>query len=146
LQEERVVEVATQQQKDEAARADAADPAGSVGDGVVVERRCAAPRRRLRSAFGPRGLASVVFGLLLIERGIPQGEALLATVVTTEADSVLLHGLTSVPFVRASFRWYASHAETHPAVAETAPAMMPRHRHQLTAPDVERLLQRQDAE
>ena len=51
--------------------------------------------------FGPRGLASVVFALLAIERGVPEGQTVLAAVVVTVALSVLLHGLTSVPLVGA---------------------------------------------
>ena len=51
--------------------------------------------------FGPRGLASVVFALLVLERGVPEGQTLLTTVVVTVALSVVLHGLTSVPLVRA---------------------------------------------
>ena len=96
--------------------------------------------------FGPRGLASVVFALLVIERGVPQGETLIATVVVTVAASVVLHGLTSVPFVSAYHRWYQTHAKAHPAAAESAPATMPRRRRELTAPDVEQLLRRQDTE
>ena len=64
--------------------------------------------------FGPRGLASVVFGLLALERGVPEAQTLLATVVVTVGLSVFLHGITSVPLVAAYHRWYAAHAEAHP--------------------------------
>jgi NhaP-type Na+/H+ or K+/H+ antiporter len=47
--------------------------------------------------FGPRGLASVVFGLLVLERGVPEEQTPLTTVVVTVALSVVLHGLTSAP-------------------------------------------------
>jgi NhaP-type Na+/H+ or K+/H+ antiporter len=89
--------------------------------------------------FGPRGLASVVFALLVLERGVPEGETLLATVVVTVALSVLLHGLTSVPFVRAYHRWYEAHAEAHPAAVEATPATMPRQRRHLSAAELLRL-------
>jgi len=89
--------------------------------------------------FGPRGLASVVFALLVLERGVPEGETLLATVVVTVALSVLLHGLTSVPFVRAYHRWYDAHAEAHPEAAEAEATTMPRQRRHLSAADLERL-------
>ncbi|HSO42457.1 MAG TPA: cation:proton antiporter [Rhodospirillales bacterium] len=89
--------------------------------------------------FGPRGLASVVFALLVLERGVPEGETLLATVVVTVALSVLLHGLTSVPFVRAYNRWYEAHAEAHPETKEAERATMPRQRRHLPAADLERL-------
>jgi len=89
--------------------------------------------------FGPRGLASVVFALLVVERGVPEEQTLLTTVVLTVALSVLLHGLTSAPLVGAYHRWYESHAKVHPTAAEAAPATLPRRRRQLRAADLERL-------
>ncbi|MCX6374406.1 MAG: cation:proton antiporter [Actinobacteria bacterium] len=89
--------------------------------------------------FGPRGLASVVFALLVVERGVPEEQTLLTTVVVTVALSVLLHGLTSAPLANAYQRWYKSHAKVHPAAAEAAPATMPRRRRQVGAADLERL-------
>ncbi|HEY5387746.1 MAG TPA: cation:proton antiporter [Thermoleophilia bacterium] len=86
--------------------------------------------------FGPRGLASVVFALLVLERGVPEEQTLLTTVVVTVALSVVLHGLTSVPLVRAYRRWYEGHTKAHPAAAETAPATLPRRRRQHTGADL----------
>ncbi|HEV7948772.1 MAG TPA: cation:proton antiporter, partial [Glaciihabitans sp.] len=59
--------------------------------------------------FGPRGLASLVFALLAVEHGIPDGTIVLPTVLLTVALSVLLHGLTSVPLVAAYSRWFSLH-------------------------------------
>jgi len=98
-----------------------------------------APTVAFMGWFGPRGLATVVFALLVLERGVPEGQTLLTTVVVTVALSVILHGLTSVPFMRAYHRWYEGHAEAHPAAAEAVPTTMPRQRRQLTAADIERL-------
>jgi sodium/hydrogen antiporter len=81
--------------------------------------------------FGPRGLASVVFGLLALERGIPQAPTLLATVVVTVGLSVFLHGLTSVPFVAGYHRWYAAKTAAHPSAAEAKPPQVPRGRRRL---------------
>ena len=86
--------------------------------------------------FGPRGLASVVFGLLVLERGVPEEQTLLTTLMVTVALSVLLHGITSVPLAAAYHRWYETHAREHPAAA--APATMPRRRRQPTASDAGR--------
>ena len=86
--------------------------------------------------FGPRGLASVVFALLVVERGVPEEQTLVTTVVVTVALSVVLHGLTSVPLVGAYHRWYEAHAAGHPAAEEAAPATMPRRRRQLDAADI----------
>jgi NhaP-type Na+/H+ or K+/H+ antiporter len=81
--------------------------------------------------FGPRGLASIVFGLLALERGVPDGEVLLTTVVVTVSLSVVLHGVTSVPLVAAYHRWYAAHTVANPEAEEAAPATVPRQRRQL---------------
>jgi sodium/hydrogen antiporter len=89
--------------------------------------------------FGPRGLASVVFALLVLERGVPEQQTLLTTVVVTVALSVVLHGLTSVPFVSAYHRWYEGHAAAHPKAEEAAPATMPRQRRHVSAADLARL-------
>jgi NhaP-type Na+/H+ or K+/H+ antiporter len=85
--------------------------------------------------FGPRGLASVVFALLAVERGVPQGDTVIAVVVVTVALSVLLHGLTSVPFVGAYSRWFEGRAVAHPTAPEAAPATMPRQRRQISRAD-----------
>ncbi|MGO4103135.1 cation:proton antiporter [Leifsonia sp. YAF41] len=80
--------------------------------------------------FGPRGLASLVFALLALERGIPDSEVVLTTVIVTVALSVILHGLTSVPLVASYHRWYAAHTVEHPSAAESAPTTLPRLRRQ----------------
>jgi len=89
--------------------------------------------------FGPRGLASVVFALLVLERGVPEGQTLLTTVVVTVALSVVLHGLTSVPFVGIYHRWYDAHAEAHPEASEAQATTVPRQRRHLSAGDLKRL-------
>ena len=81
--------------------------------------------------FGPRGLASLVFALLVLERGVPDVEVLLTTVIVTVALSVVLHGLTSVPLAGVYHRWYEAHAAANPEAEEAAPATMPRQRRQL---------------
>jgi len=45
--------------------------------------------------FGPRGLASVVFGVLLLEADVPGADTLSAVVFLTVALSVLVHGATA---------------------------------------------------
>jgi NhaP-type Na+/H+ or K+/H+ antiporter len=48
--------------------------------------------------FGPRGLASVVFGLIAVDSLAPaQSKVVLAAVTLTVALSVLLHGMTASP-------------------------------------------------
>ena len=103
--------------------------------GKVVQR----PTMAFIGWFGPRGLASVVFALLVLERGVPEGQTLLTTVVVTVALSVVLHGLTSVPFVRLYHRWYDAHAEAHPDASEATAVTVPRQRRHLPAADLDRL-------
>jgi NhaP-type Na+/H+ or K+/H+ antiporter len=105
---------------------------------AMLGRGARAPTVAFIGWFGPRGLATVVFALLVLERGVPESQTLLTTVVVTVALSVILHGLTSAPLVRAYHRWYEGHTEAHPAAAEAVPTTMPRQRRQLTAADVER--------
>jgi NhaP-type Na+/H+ or K+/H+ antiporter len=51
--------------------------------------------------FGPRGLASILFSLIIIdEYEIPHEEELLACVVMTVFLSIVLHGITANPLVR----------------------------------------------
>jgi NhaP-type Na+/H+ or K+/H+ antiporter len=89
--------------------------------------------------FGPRGLASLVFALLVLEEGVPEQQTLLTTVVVTVGLSAILHGLTSVPLVAAYHRWYEQHTATHPAATEAVPTAMSRQRHRFDKADVERL-------
>jgi NhaP-type Na+/H+ or K+/H+ antiporter len=49
--------------------------------------------------FGPRGLASVVFGLIAVDTLAPeQSKVVLGAVTLTVALSVLLHGISASPF------------------------------------------------
>jgi sodium/hydrogen antiporter len=51
--------------------------------------------------FGPRGLASILFALLIVEEGdFAHRHELMAITVVTVALSVLLHGLTAAPAAR----------------------------------------------
>jgi NhaP-type Na+/H+ or K+/H+ antiporter len=54
--------------------------------------------------FGPRGLASIVFGILVLDANLPGGGTLIVTVVCTIVLSILLHGLTANPFADALAR------------------------------------------
>lgn len=50
--------------------------------------------------FGPRGLASIVFAVIVLNEHLPGGETLKQTVVWTIILSVLAHGLTANPLAR----------------------------------------------
>jgi NhaP-type Na+/H+ or K+/H+ antiporter len=83
--------------------------------------------------FGPRGLASILFVLLILERyPVPGAETVYVTVVLTVLMSVALHGVTAGPFARA----YGRLVEMSGECAETEPAseMPVRHRMSLNLP------------
>jgi len=53
---------------------------------------------RLTAAwFGPKGFASVVYGLLVLQAGIPEGAKLFDLIAVTIALSIILHSSTDVP-------------------------------------------------
>ena len=56
--------------------------------------------------FGPRGLASIVFGLGLLEAALPGQSLLLQTILATVVLSVFAHGLTASPLAAAYGRWH----------------------------------------
>jgi NhaP-type Na+/H+ or K+/H+ antiporter len=68
--------------------------------------------------FGPRGLASIVFGVILVdEANLPHEKTLLLAAVVTIAVSVYAHGVSARPLTRRYVRWYESHArEARPAM------------------------------
>ena len=54
--------------------------------------------------FGPRGLTSLLYALLVITAGLPQGVELLAVTGVVVITSVVLHGISATPLTQ----WYAS--------------------------------------
>jgi sodium/hydrogen antiporter len=66
--------------------------------------------------FGPRGLASIVFAILLIEPNgeLPHEHVLLTTIFATIGLSILAHGLTAAPLARRYAAWYAAHPRPLP--------------------------------
>ena len=50
--------------------------------------------------FGPRGLASIVFAIIIFEIDLPHKEIIILTAVCTILLSIILHGITANPFIR----------------------------------------------
>ena len=72
--------------------------------------------------FGPRGLASIVFGVILLdEANLPHENTLLLTTVVTIALSVYAHGVTARPLTLRYVRWYESHAREERPAMESVP-------------------------
>jgi NhaP-type Na+/H+ or K+/H+ antiporter len=74
--------------------------------------------------FGPRGLASILFALLVAESGaVADPEFFLAIVVATVALSIAVHGLTAAPGVRWYGRAAAAFIQAEPASPEQMPVV-----------------------
>lgn len=68
--------------------------------------------------FGPRGLASILFVLLILdEADVPHHEAILSITVITVALSTLLHGITAAPVSA----WYGRKVESMGVCEENKP-------------------------
>ena len=50
--------------------------------------------------FGPRGLASIVFAIIVFEIELPHKETIILTAVCTILLSIILHGFTANPFIK----------------------------------------------
>ncbi len=50
--------------------------------------------------FGPRGLASVVFAVIVLNAGLPHGKLVVYVAAVTIIFSILLHGITANPWAR----------------------------------------------
>jgi NhaP-type Na+/H+ or K+/H+ antiporter len=74
--------------------------------------------------FGPRGLASIVFALLLLEDGPPAAGLLVDVVALTVGLSVVLHGATAAWAASRYARWHAVAAAADPQLRE-GPAERP---------------------
>jgi NhaP-type Na+/H+ or K+/H+ antiporter len=60
--------------------------------------------------FGPRGLASIVFALLLVEEGgLPNDEVILVVTFVTVGLSVFAHGVSAAPLTRRYSEWLEAH-------------------------------------
>jgi NhaP-type Na+/H+ or K+/H+ antiporter len=63
--------------------------------------------------FGPRGLASIVFAILVLQEAqLPHTDTILLATYVTVGLSVLLHGLSAAPLAQRYARWYEAHRRT----------------------------------
>ena len=74
--------------------------------------------------FGPRGLASIVFGVILLdESNLPHERLLLLAVAVTVGISVLAHGITARPLTERYVGWWNSHPrESRPSMESVVAA------------------------
>jgi NhaP-type Na+/H+ or K+/H+ antiporter len=79
--------------------------------------------------FGPRGLASIVFAVIVIEESSLYHETLIVQgIYLTVGLSVLAHGLTAAPLADRYARWYERHPRTKAPPMESAPVEVTRPR------------------
>jgi NhaP-type Na+/H+ or K+/H+ antiporter len=71
--------------------------------------------------FGPRGLATLVFAVLLIDENVVNGDAIAAAAVMGVVLSVFAHGFTAPPLVRIYTDWWNSHPQTSATPMEDEP-------------------------
>ncbi|GAA2629423.1 MULTISPECIES: cation:proton antiporter [Streptomyces] len=64
--------------------------------GARIERR----EKLVAAWFGPKGFASVVYGLLVLQAGIPQGQEAYTLIAVCIAFSIIAHSSTDVPIAR----------------------------------------------
>jgi NhaP-type Na+/H+ or K+/H+ antiporter len=77
--------------------------------------------------FGPRGLASIVFAVIVVEEAhLPNTATILVVIYVTVGLSVLLHGLTAAPLAARYAGWYQSKPPDHRPPMESVHA--PHHR------------------
>ncbi len=77
--------------------------------------------------FGPRGLASIVFAVIVVEEAhLPGAETILLTTYLTIGLSVAAHGITAAPLATRYARWYESHPRDRLPAMESVPT--PDHR------------------
>ncbi|MFI8323860.1 cation:proton antiporter [Streptomyces sp. NPDC085529] len=64
--------------------------------GTRIDRR----EKLVAAWFGPKGFASVVYGLLVLQAGIPQGQEAYTLIAVCIAFSIIAHSSTDVPIAR----------------------------------------------
>lgn len=76
-----------------------------IGSGVRI------PTTLFIGWFGPRGLASILFGVLLLEEaGLPIADSIFGVVVWTVLISIVVHGVSAVGLSRRYGEWYGRSA------------------------------------
>ena len=72
--------------------------------------------------FGPRGIASIIYGLTIMEKeGLQGGELIFTTMVITVFISIFAHGITAYP----GSIWYANRIDNKKDMHHRMPEMIP---------------------
>ena len=97
---------------------------------IAMWRSCArVPTLGFLGWFGPRGLASIVFAVIVVEESqLPHEHLIVLAIYLTVGLSVLAHGLTAAPLAGRYARWYEHHPREQAPPMESAPAEVTRPR------------------
>ncbi len=79
--------------------------------------------------FGPRGLASIVFAVIVEDAHLPHASEIVTITYVTVGLSVLAHGVSAAPLVNHYVRWFKSASEDGTTEMETRPVHEHRLRH-----------------
>ena len=79
--------------------------------------------------FGPRGLASIVFAVIVVEESsLPHEHLIVLAIYLTVGLSVFAHGLSAAPLATRYARWYHQHPRDKAPPMESAPTAVTRTR------------------
>ena len=89
---------------------------------AMLRSRARAPTLGFLGWFGPRGLASIVFAVIVVEESnLPQENLIVLAIYLTVGLSVFAHGLTAAPLAGRYARWYEHHPRDKAPPLESAP-------------------------
>ena len=90
---------------------------------AMIGSRARPPTLGFLGWFGPRGLASIVFAVIVIEESqLPQEHLILLAIYLTVGLSVFAHGLTAAPLASRYANWFEAHPRGERPPMEHAPA------------------------
>ena len=96
---------------------------------AMLRSRARAPTIGFLGWFGPRGLASIVFAVIVIEESaLPHEHLIVNAIYVTVGLSVLAHGLSAAPLAGRYARWFERHPRDKPPPMESVPAEVTRAR------------------
>ena len=82
---------------------------------AMLGSRARAPTLGFLGWFGPRGLASIVFAVIVIEESnLPHEHLIVLAIYLTVGLSVFAHGLSAAPLAGRYARWYEQHPRDKP--------------------------------
>ena len=97
--------------------------------------RARAPTLGFLGWFGPRGLASIVFAVIVVEESnLPHEHLMALAIYLTVGLSVLAHGLSAAGLADRYARWYERHPRDEAPPMESAPAEVSRGRGPVALP------------